>query len=131
MRPLAESDQGQGALDLHGQPGDPVDAPQQVEAEGAAALAKSRDHNVFAHRQAVKELVDLIAFGQAELAHPGYVHAGDVAAVENYMPGGRRQLAGQHLEQCALPGAIGTDNAAQFAGRDRQVEVAVGGQSAK
>ena len=51
------------------------------------------------HRQLREQLVDLIALGQAELADVGDALAGDVAALEHDRARGRRDLAGQHLEE--------------------------------
>ena len=92
--------------------------PQQVEAERAAPLRQRGNDDVLAHRQAGEELVDLIALGQAKLAHLRDVHAGDVATIEQDAAGGRLHLAGQHLEEGALAGAVGADDAAQLAALD-------------
>ena len=76
-------------------------AAEQVEAEFAAQLGERRDRQVLAHGEAREQLVDLIALGQAELADVGDAHAGDVAALEHDLARGRRDLAGQHLEERA------------------------------
>ena len=51
--------------------GDVVRQAEQVEAEFAAQLGERRDRQVLAHGQPGEQLVDLIALGQAELAHVG------------------------------------------------------------
>ena len=94
-------DQRQRVLDLLVEARNAVEAAQQVEPELAAQLGQRGDRQVLAHRQASEELVDLVALGQAELADVGDVHAGDVAALEHDRAGGRRHLAGQHLEEGA------------------------------
>ena len=67
-------------------------AREQVEAELAAQLGQRGDGQVLAHGQPGEELVDLIALGQAELADVGDVEAGDVAALEDDLAGGRAAL---------------------------------------
>ena len=39
-------------------------------------------------------------------------------------------LAGQHLEECRLAGAVGTDDAAPLAAADLEIDVAVGDKTA-
>ena len=39
-------------------------------------------------------------------------------------------LAGQHLEECCLAGAVGTDDAAPLAAADLEIDVAVGDKTA-
>ena len=107
-----------------------AEAAEQVEPELAAQLGERGDGEVLAHRQPVEQLVDLIALGQAELAHVGDAHAGDVAALEHDRAGRRRHLAGQHLEEGALARAVRADDAAQLAVLDGEVDVAVGDQAA-
>ena len=58
------------------------------------------------------------------------LHAGDVAALEHDLAGGRRDLAGQHLEEGRLAGAVRADDAAQLALVDGEVDVAVGDDAA-
>ena len=125
-----EVDQFERVLDLLGQARDAVEAAEQVEPELAAQFGERGDDEVLAHGQAAEQLVDLVALGQAELADVGDVHAGDVAALEDDLAGGRRDLAGQHLEEGGLAGAVGADDAAQLAVVDGEVDVAVGDQAA-
>src|SRR5690606_3944723 len=96
----------------------------------AARLAERRDHEVAPDRQPVEELVDLVAFGQAELADVADTHAGDVAALEDDLAGARLGLAGEHLEEGALARAVRADDAAHLALVDGEVDVAVGGEAA-
>ena len=110
-----EIDQFERVLDLLVRPGMLDELAEQVEPEFAAQFGQRGDRQVLAHRQPGEQLVDLIALGQAELADVGDVHAGDVAALEHDLAGGRRDLAGQHLEEGRFAGAVGTDDAAQLA----------------
>ena len=103
---------------------------EQIEPELAAQLGEHGDGEVLAHGQPGEQLVDLIALGQAELADLGDADAGDVLALEHDRAGGRRHLAGQHLEEGGLAGAVRADDAAQFAAIDGEVDVAVGDQAA-
>ena len=47
------------------------------------------------------------------------------------MPGSRRQFAGQHLEERALAGAVGADDAAQLALLHCEIDVAIGDEPAE
>ena len=96
----------------------------------SAQLRQRGDDDVLAHGEPAEQLVDLVALGQAELAHVGDVHAGDVAPLEHDAAGGRRDLAGQHLEEGRLAGAVGPDDAAQLALVDGEIDVAVGDEAA-
>ena len=91
-----------------------VGIAEQVEAKGAAPLRKRRDHDVLARRQAIEQLIDLVALGQARLTDLGDAAPGNVAALENDRSRGRRDLAGEHLEESALARAIGADDTPQF-----------------
>src|SRR5262245_28344297 len=103
-----------------------VQSAEQVELELASQSRKRRDDDVFAHRQSREQLIDLVAFGEAELTHIRHVHAADVASIEHDASGGRRYLAGQHLEERRLACAIGADDAVQFAALDRKIDIVVG-----
>ena len=72
-------------LDLLGNPA-MCGFAQQIEAELAAPFGERGDGQVLAHRQPGEQLVDLIALGQAELAHVGDVHAGDVVPSNTIVP---------------------------------------------
>ena len=65
------------------------------------------------------------------MADASHVEARDVAALEHDATRGGRKLAGQHLEERGLAGAIRADNAAQFAMLDGEVDVAVGDEAAE
>ena len=117
-------------LDALRQPVDAADAAQQVEPERPALLGERGDGDVLAHGQPREQLVDLVALGQAELAHFGDAEAGDVAALEHDAPFGRMHLAGQHLEEGGLAGAVRADDAAQFAAPDREIDIVVGDDAA-
>src|ERR1051325_1941403 len=122
VAPRAEVDELERLPDPLVESLDPAQAPQQVEAELAAQRRERRDGQVLAHRQAVEELVHLVALGEAELAHIGDAHAGDVAAPEHDLPRGRRHLAGEHPEERRLAGAVGSDDAAALPGAHREVD---------
>ena len=123
-------DQLERVLDLLGQARNAREPPEHVEPELAAQRGERRDGQVLAHREAGEQLVDLVALGEPELADVGHVHAGDVAALEHDRAGGRRHLAGQHLEEGRLAGAVRADDAAQLAVIDREIDVAVGDEAA-
>ena len=107
-----------------------MQTPQQVEFELAADLAERRDPQVLPDRQAIEELIDLIALGEPELADVGDAHPGDIAPFEHDPARSRGNLAGQHLEESALACPVRPDDAAHFAVIDDEVDVAVGHQSA-
>jgi hypothetical protein len=109
-----EIDQRQRVLDLRVEAGNALQRLEQIEPELAAQLRQRRDGQVLAHGQAVEQLVDLVALGQPELADVGHGLAGDVLP-SNRSARGRRHLAGQHLEEGGLAGAVRADDAAQFA----------------
>ena len=96
-------------LDLLVEAGDAASSDvEQIEPELAAQLRQRRDGHVLAHRQAVEQLVDLIALGQAELADLGDVDAGDVAALEQRSGptvGGTSQVS--ILKKVVLPAPFG------------------------
>ena len=112
------------------QPRDIVQAPEQIELEFAPQFGKRRNDNIFTDRQTGEQLIDLVALGQAELTNVDNAHAGDIAPVEHDLAGARRDFAGQHLEERRLAGAVGADDAAQFAAMDRKIDIAVGEQTA-
>src|SRR4029078_10161953 len=62
---------------------------EQIELELAAQLSECRDCQVFAHSQAIEQLVDLVTLGQAQLADIGYCLTRDVLLLEHNLPGGR------------------------------------------
>src|SRR5262249_3547882 len=103
----------------------------EIERKGAAPFGQRGDDDVFAQGQPIEELVDLVGLGQAELADRGDVPAGDIAPVEKNATGGGAHFTRQHLEEGALAGAIGTDDAAQLALPDREIDVAVGFKAAE
>ena len=123
-------DQSERVLHLLGQALDAGKRTKQVEPEFSAQLGESRDRQVLPHRQASEELVDLIALGEAELADFRDLQARDVAPLEHDLARGRRNLAGQHLEEGRFAGAVGADDAAQLPLIDAEVDVAVGGEPA-
>src|SRR6185312_15655940 len=123
--PRGEMHEAKRLVDLFGQPLDLPNAAEQIKPERAALLRQRRDRDVLADGEPREKLVDLIALREAELADVGHVIAGDVAAFEQDAARGRMHLAGQHLEERALTRAVRTDDAAQFATPDAEVDVAV------
>src|SRR5262245_22352903 len=107
-----------------------VQSAKQVELELASQSRKRRNDDVFANRLSREPLTDLVASGEAKLAHIRHVHAADVASIEHYASGGRCYLAGQHLEERRLACAIGADDAVQFASLDRKIDIIVGDNAA-
>ena len=57
--------------------------------------------------------------------------AADIPALEQDLAGGRPKLAGQHLEECALAGAIGSDEATQLATPELEVDAGDGPHTAE
>lgn len=103
---------------------------EQIEPELPAQFGQRGDRQVLANGEASEELVDLIALGEPELANLGDLQSRDVAALEHDLARCRRDLAGQHLEEGRLAGAVGADDAAQFALIDAEIDVAVGDEAA-
>jgi hypothetical protein len=54
-----------------------------------------RDTDILQHREAAEQAVDLEGAGDAELDALGLRDGGDVAALEQHLPGGRLEHAGQ------------------------------------
>ena len=94
-----------------------------------------------AHRQ---RAVDIVCNGQVrehrrhlELAHDAgasdLVHreTGDIAPEEPDCAAGRRQIAGDQVEQRGLAAAIGADDAAHLVGGDREVDLVDGADAAE
>src|SRR5262249_29948165 len=123
-------DQLERVFDLLIEAADAVERFEQIEPELAAPLRQRRDGQVLAHGQAVEQLVDLVALGEAELADIGHRHAGDVAALEQDPARGGRHLAGQHLEEGGFAGTVRADDAPPLAVVDGKIDVAVGGEAA-
>ena len=85
---------------------------------------------VLTDRKAIEELIDLIALGEPKLADIGDAHPRDVSAFEDDPARRRRNLAGQHLEECGLACAVRPDDAAHFTVIDDEIDIAVGHQTA-
>ena len=79
---LDEIDQFERMLDPPFELRNALRGPEQVQPEGTAQLRQDADCQIFANRQAIEELVDLITLGEAKLAHLGNRHAGDVVPFE-------------------------------------------------
>ena len=71
-------------LNLLVEVGYPGRTAEQVQPELTPQLREGRDGQVLPHRVAGEQLVHLIAFGEAELANVGDVHACDVATLKYY-----------------------------------------------
>src|SRR3546814_13633622 len=92
---MRQTDQFYRGLDLFIQAFDMVQATQHVGTETPAAASQDGNHGVLAHGQRLEQLVDLIAFAHAKLAHGGYADAGDFLATEKHLSlrGGQRSEA--------------------------------------
>ncbi len=93
---------------------------EHVEAEPAALPRERAEPQILPHRQLRKQLVDLIALGQAVLVGAGYVGRRDVDAVQQDAPGIDRLFALEEPQEGALAGAVGADNRVQCSFRERQ-----------
>ena len=113
-------------LDLFMQSRNLRKAPQHIEPELAAQFRQRGDCQVLADRQTRKELVDLVTFGQAQLANVGDVHASNVTAFEHDRTRRRWHLAGQHFEEGGLARAVRPDDAAQLALVHHKIDITVG-----
>src|SRR5262249_35424540 len=120
-----QADHRQGAVDLRLEPWHAIEAPQKVERKRAPPFGERGNYDVVAYRQPIEELVHLITLGQSQLAHTGHVHACDITAMKEDAPARRLHLAGQHLEEGALAGSIGANDAAQLSLADRKIDVLV------
>ena len=73
-----------------------------------------RQPDVLPHGQSVEHVRDLCLDADAEARDFMRGRAGNGTAAKRYTTGRGRQLAGQHLEECALAGTVGSDQAAQL-----------------
>ena len=89
------------------------------------------DDDVVDDRHGLEALDDLEGAADAALAALGRRQRGDVLAVEDDRALGRRQHAGDQVEQRRLAGAVRADQADDFAAPDRDRDVAVGDQAAE
>ncbi len=81
------------------------------------------DHDVLAHGKTLERFGGLEGPCQP-LRHDAVRRiAGDVAAVEADGSGLRRDLAGEHVEQGGLAGAVGPDQRDEFSGLDVEADV--------
>jgi len=71
-------------------------------------------------RELGENLRDLEGAGHAEGDAPVRRHPGDVAAVEQDRPRGRRKQAADEVEECGLPGPVRPDDGPQLASRHRE-----------
>ena len=90
-----------------------------------------RDIDVLQHREAAEQPVDLEGAGDAELDALGLRDRGDVAAVEQHLAGGRRQHAGEQVDEGGLAGAVRSDQRVARAVLEPEVDVARGGERAE
>ena len=89
----------------------------------AAVVATGRNPDVLVHAQPVKHARHLRLDADAAARDLVGVGAGDVGAPEADPPGGCLVLVGQALEEGALAGAVGADQAAQLAFGHGEVDV--------
>ncbi len=57
--------------------------------------------------------------------------AGEIMAADGHRAGRWLQQAGQHLDGGGLAGAVGAEEAVDFAGRNRQADIVDGGEAAE
>ena len=103
-----------------------IDITQHVGAIGAACPRERGDQQIAPHCQLREQLVDLIALGNAKLAHRRHIQRGDVLTEQQDLARTRPHLAGQHLEERALARAIGADQTADFALVQDKVDAVIG-----
>ncbi len=89
------------------------------------------DIDILQHREAAEQAVDLEGASDAELDALGLRHGGDVAALEQHLPGGRLEHAGQQVDERGLAGAVRPDQRVTRTGAEREVDVAGGGERAE
>ncbi len=96
----------------------------------ALAAFADRQHYRFQHGQAGKQGIDLEGTGHAALDAFVLRQAGDVLLPEKHFAGGRRQAAGQQIDERRFTGAVGADQRMARARRKCQADVAVGFEGA-
>jgi hypothetical protein len=78
-----------------------------------------------------QDVGDLVGAGNALLRDQVGWKPGDILAVEQDAPRGRTQHAGEAVEECALAGAVRTDDRADLASANFEIDVIERGQSAE
>ena len=81
-----------------------------------------RDEKMLVDGKTVPYAWDLVLDADAEPRDPVRLLARDIAAVEQDATRRRRQLPADHLEERALAGAVGTDEAAQLAAAQPEID---------
>ena len=114
---LAEFERGGDLLRLGG-----IDIGLAEKREFARRSPAQRQHHIVLHAQRRKQVGDLEGAGNAELGAPVRRQPRDVVTVEHDAAAGRRQHAGDGVEQRGLAGAVGTDDGAALAARDGQAD---------
>jgi hypothetical protein len=95
-----------------------VVGPRAEQREAPAGDAAHSQEHVVLHRQLAEQQRGLIGAAQA-LADPVVRRpGGDVLAEEAHPPGGGGEVAGDHVEQGGLAGAVGADDGPALAGGD-------------
>src|SRR6185312_6028302 len=107
-------DQSRRAFHPRIQTGNLRKAPEHVEPELAPDLAECSNRQVLPDGEALEKLVDLVTLGEPDLTGIGDVQVRDVAAIEHDFSGSRNDLAGQHLEEGGLAGAVRSDDASNL-----------------
>ncbi len=102
----------------------PGGTAEQTEQAALSARGDQRHLEVLGDREARIDSRHLELARDPEPADPVRRQPGDVASGEADRAGGRREGAGDHVEQGGLAAAIGTDDAAQPAVVDRQAHPA-------
>jgi hypothetical protein len=96
----------------------------------AVALGDRKDH-VFECCQAAEQRRDLEGAGEATLDARGLWQIGDIRAVDDDLPGARREAAGHKLDKGGLSGAVRTNQRLPGAMFETEIDVVGDGQRAK
>src|ERR1700750_1623744 len=88
----------------------------------ALVVARRGDPEIVAHRKPVEDARDLRLDPDAEPRDLVCLERRDLRTAKENRAAGRFDLSGQQLEEGALAGAVRTDQAAQFAFGEREVD---------
>ena len=103
--------------------------PEEVEAP--ARYAAHGEEKIVADRQVAEQQRRLIGASQSHADALVGRHLGHVLAEEAHAAGGRREVAGDDVEQRRLAGAVGAEHGPALAGRHRERDVVDGAQRAE
>src|SRR5271169_2032924 len=89
------------------------------------------DPDIFERSRVREDVGDLVRPGDAPVRDPVGRKPGDLAAIEQDMPGRRPQDAGQTVEERALARTVWSDDRTDLVAPDREVDLVEGGQPTK